>query len=58
MYFLLKVVFIVRKSSRNHMHVKTIFDYAIRRLMQIELGITHHNICRMKSIQINLYQPN
>ena len=30
------------------MHVKTISDYAIRQLMQIELGITHHNTCRMK----------
>ena len=58
MYFLLKVVFIVRKNTGNHMHVKTTSDYAIRRLMQIELGVTHHNICRMKSIQINLYQPN
>ena len=58
MYFLLKVVFIVRKNTGNHMHVKTISDYAIRRLMQNELGVTHNNICRMKSIQINLYQPN
>ena len=47
-FFLLKVVFIVRKNSQNHMHVKTISDYAIRQLMQIELGITHLNICRMK----------
>ena len=58
MYFPLKVVFIVCKNTGNHMHVKTISDYAIRRLMQNELGVTHHNVCRMKSIHFNLYQPN
>ena len=31
------------------MHVKTLFDYVIgRSWMQIELGITQHNTCRMK----------